>query len=148
MRSGELNHFLKNHPHTNHYFLGTFPCDRIPKKPQPLTCFISKTDPTDKPGQHWVAFFVTSLGRSFFFNSYAIPPITREHLTFGVRSADRLCDHNPQQLQDTHTKTYGAHHVRFLIETCLTRNQYATLSTRERDINVLDRLCHKKLHAD
>ena len=125
----ELNHLLKNHPHTQPYFLGTFPCDGISIKPQPLTCFISNTDLKDKPGQHWVAFFVTSKGRTFFFYSYGIAPLIREYFSFCELSADELLDYNKQQLQNTHTKTCGAPSMRFLIETCRTRNPYATLAT-------------------
>lgn len=128
LKTSELNSILRNHPHTNRFFLGTFPCDRIPRKPRPLTCFISNTDPHNKPGEHWVAFWVSRKGNTFYFDSFGLPPIVIKHVSFCQRSSDGRWDYNRQQLQSLSTTTCGAHCVRFLIETCRRMDPYVALS--------------------
>ena len=66
-------------------FLGVFPFDHFPLNrliPDHVTksasrtalCTIVNTDPSTKPGSHWVAFFSGDLGNLEFFDSYAMPP--------------------------------------------------------------------------
>ena len=36
---------------------------------------VANTDPSSKPGTHWVAFYFPSKGKGEFFDSYGHPPI-------------------------------------------------------------------------
>ena len=56
-------------------FLGVFAQDTIPdinSQPSPL-CFVSNTHPSNKPGEHWVAFFYEN-SHLEFFDSYGLSP--------------------------------------------------------------------------
>ena len=57
-------------------FLGVFAKDRLPgrlpaKRPLLLVC---NTDPSSRPGEHWVVLFVGKYARGEFFDSYGRPP--------------------------------------------------------------------------
>ena len=71
------------------HFLGVFPFDQFPLKtlthnyysssPNAYCCIVN-TDPSHKPGTHWVAFFIDKTKKKMshleFFDSYGLPPNT------------------------------------------------------------------------
>jgi len=53
-------------------FDGVFSCDRLPTKP---TLFVCNTDPSYKPGKHWIDIYVADDGRyGEFFDSLGRRP--------------------------------------------------------------------------
>ena len=55
--------------------IGVFPADRLPKGLSNYPCgFIANTDDSARPGQHWVAFYLSNPGRMEFFDSYGRDP--------------------------------------------------------------------------
>ncbi|KAK3704916.1 hypothetical protein QZH41_005383, partial [Actinostola sp. cb2023] len=55
-------------------FLGVFPADRLPTTHRSGTGLIVNTDPSDRPGTHWVAMYWDNEGRAEFFDSYGQTP--------------------------------------------------------------------------
>jgi len=56
-------------------FLGVFPRDLVPPTCSRFPCcYVSNTDPSNKAGSHWVAFFFVSFDHCEFFDSFAMPP--------------------------------------------------------------------------
>ena len=127
MNTSHINTVLTQHPHTRKYFLGTFPSDKCPQKPQAQTCFVSNTDPQSEPGQHWIAFYIKSDGNIFYFDPYGIPPISIYHQRFLNKSSDGRGAYNKQQLQNFYSHTCGAHCINFLIVSCRTQDPHQTL---------------------
>ena len=66
---------LKNDSFTKTVFTDVLPSDRLPheirKKPRG---YILNTDPSDKPGSHWVAMYLTEDGKGEFWDSYGQAP--------------------------------------------------------------------------
>jgi len=54
------------------YKVGVYPKDKIPSTLPKRSCIVINTDPSDRPGEHWLALFV--LDHLEFFDSYAFPP--------------------------------------------------------------------------
>ena len=128
IRTGDLTSILSTHPHSSRYYLGTFAADTIPNKPTPFTCFVSNTDPQSEPGRHWVAFFVNQKGYTYYFDSYGLPPIKKNHLRFCQKSTQGYWTYNRQRLQNLTSLNCGFHCVRFIIETCRTQDPFTALS--------------------
>ena len=66
MNTKQLWTALTLNPSTNYYFGGIFSKDTltdIHKKPQLIIC---NTDPSNKPGEHWVLFFFNENGVDFY----------------------------------------------------------------------------------
>lgn len=68
MNTEELLTVLSCDGLTKDLFLGVFPRDALPPKPvkKKTFCFIINTDPSNKPGLHWLAIFVNG-GKGEFF---------------------------------------------------------------------------------
>lgn len=61
------------------YFLGTFPCDKLPTKPQRQSpqAHIVNTDPDGMPERHWLGIW-TENNACELLGSYALPIATYE----------------------------------------------------------------------
>ena len=76
MNTYQIVRALELDPVAKKKFCGVFPSDQLPKVIERFPCgFVANTDPRDKPGKHWVAFYFSSEQKGQFFNSYA------KHLT-------------------------------------------------------------------
>jgi len=63
MNSDEIERFLRRHLED---FDGVFSVDTLPAKPHLLVC---NTDPSYRPGRHWICIFVED-GRGKYFDSF------------------------------------------------------------------------------
>ena len=75
-------------------FQGVFSADTLPINPHLLVC---NTDPSTKPGDHWIAIHVDNNGRGEYFDSFGRAP--NEHFS---RYMDAYCvrwTFNTKQLQ-------------------------------------------------
>lgn len=77
MRTSQLTTLLRKRKDTRKIFTGVYPCNRIPRSIPENAAFIVNTDPHDKPGKHWVAYFFTP-SRAYFFDSYGQAPWKNE----------------------------------------------------------------------
>jgi hypothetical protein len=55
MNTREIERFINRDRVCRTSFQGVFSRDTLPSKPRLLIC---NTDPSDKPGQHWIAIYV------------------------------------------------------------------------------------------
>ena len=106
MKTHQLRSALKKHIQTKNIFKGVFAADKLPKyiPRNKHVCLIANTDPANKPGQHWVAFYYTR-SHVFFFDSYGRPPMKphfhrlmkyRKHQKFfgrRLQGNDFVCGH-------------------------------------------------------
>lgn len=84
-----------------------------------VQCCIVNTDPSTKPGKHWVAFYLGPHGKLEFFDSYGRPPT---HFNFPL--ASNLLDssrfeYNTLALQADTTSVCGQYCLVFLFLRCL-----------------------------
>ena len=54
--------------------IGVFSCNNLPEIKQYPSFFIANTDPSSKPGQHWVLVYVSSANSCEYFDSYGREP--------------------------------------------------------------------------
>ena len=75
MNSLQILNILKSDPFTKTVFTNVLPSDRLPheiqKKPRG---FVLNTDPSNRPGTHWVAMYLTAEGKGEFWDSYGEAP--------------------------------------------------------------------------
>ena len=55
-------------------FIGVFPCDKLPNIIHAPCSFICNTDPSNKPGTHWIAMFFDTETSMDYFDSNGITP--------------------------------------------------------------------------
>jgi len=75
MNNRELSKILKSHPVIEDKFIGVFPADLLPTDKKP-GFYVANTDPHNKPGRHWVAFYVPRKEGHYmeYWDSYGFPP--------------------------------------------------------------------------
>ena len=96
-------------------FLGVFSLDTLPRiiRKRPAA-FIANTDPHDKPGTHWIAFYFPKKTDYFleYFDSYGLPPIDelfREYI-----GDSRRFLYNNVMIQSPFSKTCGQHSIFYI----------------------------------
>ena len=48
------------------------------------------TDPSTKPGQHWIAIYIDTNGVGEYFDSYGLPPLVPQFMTFLKKNCTHL----------------------------------------------------------
>lgn len=76
MNSIDIYHAMKSNSFTKNKFKGVFACDKLPRKIVSKSSFyIGNTDPSNKPGQHWIVFYFPKNKPAEYFCSAGQPPI-------------------------------------------------------------------------
>ena len=79
--------FLKNKK-----FKGVFPCDCLPSADFILPyALVVNTDPSSKPGTHWVALYVDKDNHAEFFDSFGRPLLNRFIVDFVDDNCSSAC---------------------------------------------------------
>jgi len=109
MNSDDIERFLSRRLSD---FDGVFSIDTLPDRPRLLVC---NTDPSDKPGRHWVAIYVDDdCNRGEFFDSFGRRPDD-----VFERYLNRHCSSwifNDRQLQSVTSKFCGHYCIYYCIE--------------------------------
>ncbi len=75
MNTSQIQRILRCHPRTSGIFLGVFASDQLPSYSiNPPCALVCNTDPSDKPGEHWIAIYINSSGCGEYFDSYGQEP--------------------------------------------------------------------------
>ena len=56
--------------------VGVYAADRLPRVWTRSTAIVANTDEHNRPGKHWVAFYIDEHGHGTYFDSYGLPPHT------------------------------------------------------------------------
>ena len=91
---------------TSKYFKGVFPADKLPTKIKKPALIIANTDPSNKPGRHWVAFYLPKVGPPEYFDSVGFPPQQEEFLKF-LKNHGKAFKYNQKRLQGSLSTTCG-----------------------------------------
>jgi len=82
----ELYVALQQNLPRNH-FIGVYAANQLPPSIHTFTAaIIINTAPSNKPGEHWVAVYISNSGHGEYFNSYGLPPYIPYHIRFLKRN--------------------------------------------------------------
>ena len=71
MHTSQIDRLFESDAVCRSMFQGVFSVDTLPPKPRLLVC---NTDPSTKPGSHWIAINVDKNGRGEYFDSFGRGP--------------------------------------------------------------------------
>ena len=116
MNTDEINCIVKHFILRDNY-LGALPSDALASARRPeITrypcCYVANTDPSDEPGEHWVAFYYPSAASCEFFDSYASAPIL---YGFSPKDPRMKVAHNTYRLQSETSTMCGQFCILFLL---------------------------------
>jgi len=132
MNSDEIDRFLRRRLRV---FDGVFSVDNLPEDPHLLVC---NTDPSDKPGRHWIAIYIEN-GRGNFFDFGRRPNVDFE------RYVNRHCvywNFNDKQIQSVVSKFCGYYCIYFCIHRSSVINMCRTVRSFSTDTGLNDVLVH------
>jgi len=118
MNTNHIRYILSSDPSTSSTFRGVMARDEFVKCR--VTCpsiFVCNTDNADQAGTHWIAIFVSKLGKCEYFDSYGLPPLF-EDLTSKLLSIDKKFIYNDTVLQSNNTNVCGIYSIVFLQLKC------------------------------
>lgn len=118
MDTREITHILTRDRFTQPYFRGVFACDQLPKQylPRP-SLLVVNTDPSDKPGQHWVGIYITRDGVGEYFDSYGGRPKVPQINRF-LQKNTKYSNYSARQLQGTFSTVCGQYVIFFHLHRC------------------------------
>ena len=108
MNSAQIHTVLSLDKCTRHTFKGVYPADQFQLDKEISSAVVVNTDPSDKPGQHWVAFW-SHAGQIEFFDSYGMKA---KHY-FPDLNFD--CIYNMKCLQSDYSSCCGQYCIYFII---------------------------------
>ena len=94
-------------------FQGVFSSDKLPQKPRLLVC---NTDPSWRPGEHWIAIYVDKNGRGEYFDSFGRKP--NKHFERYLNNNCASWTFNKKRLQSRISSFCGYYCCLFVILRC------------------------------
>ena len=79
------------------YSIGVYAADHIPRNLTLPDAVVTNIDTSDKPGSHWVAFYIDKYAKGTYFDSYGLAPVSRHHID-GLRRNCACCKSNEKKL--------------------------------------------------
>lgn len=91
------------------------PRDKIPRiKNKPIGIVIN-TDSSKESGEHWVSIFVGNDGIPIYFDSFGLPPLHEDIITFLINNSPKGWNYNTLTLQHPTSTSCGRYCMEFLI---------------------------------
>jgi hypothetical protein len=123
-------------------FLGVYACDKLPEtvpSRRPLL-LIANTDPSTKPGEHWIAISLGADGRGEYFDSFGRAP-AKTFKTFLEKNCVSWIS-NDRQLQSLISKYCGLYAIYYCLFSSLDYDLSDILKTFMHDQGVNDWMVH------
>lgn len=118
MNTVQIMNVMKKNNKTKQYFQGVFASDKLPKlKVKKPSCFIINTDPSSKPGTHWVAIYFPKKGSAEYFDSFGFKPKIKSITNFLTANCKRYT-YNKIQLQNIFSTVCGNYCCEYLMHRC------------------------------
>ena len=115
MNGSEIKDILIKDWRIQRVFRGVFSCDLLPKFVErgKAHAFVINTDPSDKPGEHWVALYINPFGKATYFDSFGVPNLHPYIYSFTRRNSIILRS-NELVIQRFTTRTCGLYCIYFI----------------------------------
>jgi len=96
MDTHQLNKALGKYKNFN----GVFARDQLAGVEFKLGGYVINTDPSNKPGEHWVAVFFNDSYHGEYFDSFGFPPLHRDIINFLDEHSIRGWTYNSRSIQN------------------------------------------------
>ena len=82
MNTRQLERVLSADKFIKSSFIGVFPCDTLNFKPTFPSSLVVNTDPSWRPGEHWVSLYIDNNNNIEYFDSYGFLPTNKKIAVF------------------------------------------------------------------
>ena len=122
--------------------IGVYAADHIPRSLTLPGNVVTNVDTSDKPGSHWVAFYIDKNAKGTYFDSYGLAPVSGHHIDRLRRNCASFKQYK-KKLQSVNSKVCGEYCIMFLCYMCSSRTLRAFCNIFSRDSHVNDALAAK-----
>ena len=81
------------------------------------SAYVINSQPSSKPGEHWIAVYFDKHGKGEYFDSYGLPPSVNGFTTFMERNS-KTWIYNDKTVQSLFSTTCGHYCVYFILYRC------------------------------
>lgn len=123
---------------------GVFPCDHLPQNIKKPAFIVANTDKANKPGTHWVAFYVPQRGPTEYFDSFGLAPRNKYFKEFIEDQSKNQPIWNKKRLQSDFTSVCGHYCCVYLHHRCNGRSmesfikKFSGKNYEQNDLKVLN----------
>lgn len=93
------------------------PRDCLPSIEKYPAGIVLNTDGKNEPGEHWVSIFIGLDGNPIYFDSFGLPPLHLDIISYLDRIATSFWTYNKLTLQHAESKACGMYCIQFLKDT-------------------------------
>jgi len=90
--------------------------DILPRVTYP-SAYVLNSQPSSKPGEHWLGVYLDKNGKGEYFDSYGLPPDMFGFADF-MNAKSTSCIYNEKTLQSLFSKVCGHYCVYFILFRC------------------------------
>ena len=144
MNTLEIKQALESNKFTKRNFSEVYAADELPKSLDTFPCgFIANTDPSTKPGTHWVAFYFSSHEKGEFFDSYGYSP--KQYKFFKFYKPEIW---NDRKLQSSFSEVCGQYCIFYLYHKSrgYSMSKIVNMFTDNTSLNDCNVACYVKKH--
>ena len=98
MNTKQIARLLKGNVYAKRIFKGVYPRDEIPSVVKYPSAYIFNSDPSSKPGEHWMALYFDKKKRGEYFDSFGIGP-QMHNLTSFMNKHSSIWQYNTVMIQ-------------------------------------------------
>ena len=140
LNTAQLNQVLSSNFFAGCGFGGVYASDKLPKHvPWGKRFYIANTDPANKPGQHWVAFFFNTNNTCVYFDSFGLPPLRASFIRFMEDNSERWI-YSSKRLQHPSSKLCGYYCIFFIHLMCEGKTLRGVVKALSDDLKWNDRM--------
>jgi hypothetical protein len=118
MNTDEIVQILERDNRTKRSFRGVYACDELPRMATTTSLYVCNTDPSTKPGEHWVVIYFDGKRRAEFFDSFGMHPSVRTFETF-LNNNSTMWIHNEKAVQYPFSHACGYHCIFYSVHRCI-----------------------------
>ena len=117
MNTEQIEKILKGDAYAKQIFKGVYPRDKIPTVVKYPSAYVFNSDPSSKPGEHWIALYFDKKRRGEYFDSYGVGPQMHNLNNFMEKNSS-IWTCNTALIQGPFSITCGHYCVYYLMCRC------------------------------
>ena len=118
MNELQIKHILESDARARDAFRGVYARNKLPIRAPTTSLYVCNTDPNHKPGEHWVTIYINNDRRGEYFDSFGMPPLFDEFVTF-LNNNTKSWTHSKIVVQDVYSSVCGYHCIFYAVHRCI-----------------------------
>jgi hypothetical protein len=151
MNTLKISSMLECDKRTADAFEGVYASDELPRTTPTEALYVVNTDPSDRPGEHWMVVYFDEKRRADYFDSFGLAPSIEDVKAFLDRNSV-VCKYNRKRVQNPFSDACGHHCIFFAVHRCVgfDMNAIVNMYTEDDDFNddIVKMFVNEKLLCD